>query len=198
MRIISGKFKKRRLYAVPGRSTRPTTDFNREMLFSAYQDYEGKRVLDLYAGTGSFGLEALSRGAVWVDFVEFASPAIATILANIKLLNCADECHIYRKKVLPFLHDCKQQYDIIFLDPPYARDLINPTLAAIYQESILREDGVIIVEHSKQEAIKEAFTGKLIKQKTGKTASFSWLSGQDILSESESPLPQNNYGEVNE
>lgn len=98
MRIISGKYKKRKLFTVEGRSTRPTTDYNREVLFSTYQEYEGKAVLDLFAGTGSFGLEALSRGATWVDFVEFASPAIATLIANIQHLGCGEDCHIYRKK----------------------------------------------------------------------------------------------------
>lgn len=176
MRIISGKHKKRKLYTVAGRTTRPTTDYNREVLFSTYQEYEGKQVLDLYAGTGSFGLEALSRGASWIDFVEFASPAIAVLLANIQLLKCGDECHLYRKKVLPYLKDCQKRYDIIFMDPPYDKNLINPTLAAIYEMNLLSDEGLIIVEHSTREKIDKAFESKLVKQKVGKTATFSWLS----------------------
>ena len=79
MRIITGKYKGQKILGVPGISTRPTTAFNRETIFSMYPHYEGYRVLDLFAGTGAFGLECLSRGAEWVDFVEFATPAIATI-----------------------------------------------------------------------------------------------------------------------
>ncbi len=71
MRIITGIYKKRNLFLVPGMSTRPTSSFNREVIFSVLQDYAGCRVLDLFAGSGSLGLETLSRGAVWVDFVEF-------------------------------------------------------------------------------------------------------------------------------
>ena len=95
MRIITGKFKGRNLFTVDGRSTRPTTAFNREVVFSMWQDYEGRRILDLFAGTGSFGLEALSRGAVWVDFVEFANPAVSTLLKNISLLGCGELCHVW-------------------------------------------------------------------------------------------------------
>lgn len=83
MRIISGRFKGATIHSVPGQKTRPTSSFYREMIFSMVADYEGKRVLDLFAGTGSLGLEALSRGSVWVDFVEFASAAIAVLLKNI-------------------------------------------------------------------------------------------------------------------
>ncbi|HOA28825.1 MAG TPA: 16S rRNA (guanine(966)-N(2))-methyltransferase RsmD [Candidatus Cloacimonadota bacterium] len=175
MRIISGIHKKRRLYTVPGRSTRPTTDFNRELIFSTWQDYEGKKVLDLYAGTGSFGLEALSRGARWVDFVEFASPAIAVLLANIELLSCGNECHIYRKKVMSFLQNCEESYDIIFMDPPYDKNLINPDLASIYERNILSSEGVIIVEHSALEKIKSDYQDRIIREKTGNTTRFTIL-----------------------
>lgn len=98
MRIITGIYKGRKLSPVPGKTTRPTTSFNREVIFSVQQDYTGGYVLDLFAGTGSLGLEALSRGAVWVDFVEFAPAAIATLLANISHLGCGESCHLWRKK----------------------------------------------------------------------------------------------------
>lgn len=176
MRIISGKYKKRKLFTVEGRSTRPTTDYNREVLFSTYQEYEGKAVLDLFAGTGSFGLEALSRGATWVDFVEFASPAIATLIANIQHLGCGEDCHIYRKKVQAFLKDCPKKYDVIFMDPPYDKNLINPCLEAIFTTGILNEGGIIVVEHSAKEEIDPIYSDQVLKHKAGKTASFSWLA----------------------
>ncbi|MCK9331680.1 MAG: 16S rRNA (guanine(966)-N(2))-methyltransferase RsmD [Candidatus Cloacimonetes bacterium] len=176
IRIIAGKHKKRKLFSVPGLTTRPTTDFNREMIFSTYQDFEGKRILDLFAGTGAFGLEALSRGAIWVDFVEFANSAIATILKNTTLLSCTDSCHIYRKRVEAYLKDCSYTYDVIFLDPPYDKNLINPTLQSIMKGNILNPGGVIIAEHSRKEKPADDLCKYIFKQKEGNTCSFSWLS----------------------
>lgn len=175
IRIIAGIYKKRKLASVPGHSTRPTTDYNREMIFSTYQDFEGKRVLDLFAGTGALGLEALSRGAVWVDFVEFASPAIATLLGNIQLIGCGEDCHLYRKKVESYLKTCTQTYDIIFLDPPYDKSLVNPTLQSIFEQDILEPDGVIIVEHSRDETIKAELKDKILQHKSSKACGFTWL-----------------------
>ncbi|MDI3503830.1 MAG: hypothetical protein PWP64_766 [Candidatus Cloacimonadota bacterium] len=175
IRIIAGIYKKRKLYSVPGKSTRPTTNYNREMIFSCYQDFSDKRVLDLFAGTGAFGLEALSRGAAWVDFVEFANPAMGTILNNIKLLGCENQCHVYRKKVASFLKLCKDKYDIIFLDPPYDKNLINPTINSILTANLLNPEAVIIVEHSPRESLTKEHAKMVFKNKTGKTCSFSWL-----------------------
>jgi 16S rRNA (guanine966-N2)-methyltransferase len=175
MRIITGKYKGRNLASVPGRTTRPTTAYNREMLFSVYSDYHGKRVLDLFAGTGSYGLEALSRGAIWADFVEFASPAIAVLIKNINLLGCGADCHIWRKRVEAFLKDCAGTWDVIFLDPPYARDLVNPTLSMIYERGLLSTGATVIVEHSPLEPISAEFADRIIKSKTGKTSSFTLL-----------------------
>ncbi|MEN6445505.1 MAG: 16S rRNA (guanine(966)-N(2))-methyltransferase RsmD [Candidatus Cloacimonas sp.] len=176
MRIITGIYKGHNLFLVPGTSTRPTTSFNREVIFSVYQNYEGYRVLDLFAGTGSLGLEALSRGAQWVDFVEFAPKAINTLLKNINILRCSDKCHLWQKKVAVYLNSCKECYDTIFLDPPYNKDLINPTLQLIFDKELLKEDGIIMVEHSPKEKIISAFSNNIINEKQFKNTSFSWLS----------------------
>lgn len=176
IRVIAGLHKKRKLQSVPGNTTRPTTDFNREMIFSTYQEFDGKRVLDLFAGTGAFGLEAISRGAAWVDFVEFANAAVSTILANIATLSCGDICHLYRKRVESFLKDCDGGYDVIFLDPPYEKNLINPTLRTILERKLLNPEGVIMVEHSRREKIAEDLQQYIIKQKEGKTCCFSWMA----------------------
>lgn len=175
MRVITGRFKGANLQSVPGRSTRPTTSFHREVMFSMYQDFEGKRVLDLYAGTGGLGLEALSRGAVWVDFVEFASVAIAVLLQNIQKLRCASECHIHRRKVEAFLKVFDTPYDLIFMDPPYDKDLVNPTLRQIFERGVLNPGGVVIVEHSGREAIAPEFGPYLLRSKPGKITSLSLL-----------------------
>lgn len=175
MRIITGKYKGRKLFSVEGNSTRPTTAFNRAKVFSIYSDYEGKRILDLFAGTGSLGLEALSRGAVWVDLVEFANPAIATILKNIKLLGCGADCHVWRKRAETFLKTAEGSWDVIFIDPPYAKNLLNPCLEIIYERSLLDAEGVIIAEHSPQETVSETYRDLIIKSKTGQTSCFTLL-----------------------
>lgn len=178
MRIITGKYKGRNLFAVPGFTTRPTTAYNREVVFSTWQDYAGKRVLDLFAGTGSFGLEALSRGALWTDFVEFAPPAISVLLKNIALLNCGTDCHVWRKRVNAFLADAEANWDIIFLDPPYAKNLVNPTLRLIFSRGLLSPGGVVIAEHSPSEPPGPEFDPHLLKTKPGKTSAFTLLSAE--------------------
>jgi len=168
MRIITGRYKGRNLYTVKGRTTRPTTDYNRERVFSMYNHYEGKRVLDLFAGTGSLGLEALSRGAVWADFVEFATPALAALLRNVNLLGCGDICHVWRKRVKAFLKGTDDAWDVIFLDPPYGKGLINTTLRLIFERGLLREGGMIIAEHSPAEPVLPEFKDRINKEKGGK------------------------------
>jgi len=116
-----------------------------------------------------------------VDFVEFASPAIATLLSNVKLIGCEDQCHIYRKKVHSYLKGCTARYDIIFLDPPYDKNLINPTLKSIFASDMLHENAVIIVEHSPKESIAEELSELIFKQKSGKSCSFSWLNASPNL-----------------
>ncbi len=176
MRIITGKYKGRALYTVEGNTTRPTTNYNRELIFSVYSEYEDKRILDLYAGTGSFGLEALSRGAVYVDFVEFASKAIGVMLKNINKLDCSEDCHIHRRRVEQYVKDCTQRYDVIFLDPPYNRNLVNSTIESILKADILNEDGVIIAEHSRREPVSEDYRELIIREKTGNTTNFTLLA----------------------
>ncbi len=176
MRIITGRYKGRNLFTVKGRTTRPTTDYNREMIFSMCGDLEGKRVLDLFAGTGSYGLEALSRGAVWADFVEFATPALAVLLKNVNLLGCGDHCHIWRKRVRAFLKGTPETWDLIFLDPPYDKGLVNPTLRLIRERGLLKRGGMIIAEHSPAEPILPEFQELITRHKQGKTCSFTLLS----------------------
>ncbi len=103
-----------------------------------HQDYLGKKVLDLYAGSGSWGLEALSRGAEYVDFVEFSSLAIGIILQNVQKLGCSERCHIHRKRVEKYLKDAVLDHDLIFLDPPYNKALVRPTLQALSINSSLK------------------------------------------------------------
>jgi 16S rRNA (guanine(966)-N(2))-methyltransferase RsmD len=122
-RVIAGRYGGRRLQAPPGDATRPTADRVREALFSILGDRtEDARVLDLYAGTGALGLEALSRGAREVTFVERAQPALACLRSNLEALGA--DAEVVRADALRWLRSASaaaRQYDLVFLDPPYRR-----------------------------------------------------------------------------
>jgi 16S rRNA (guanine966-N2)-methyltransferase len=165
MRIITGKYKGATLFTVTGNTTRPTTDYQREVIFSMYQDYSGLRVLDLYAGTGSFGLETLSRGADWVDFVEFSNKALTVLIKNIEKLKCGESCHVHRRKVSAFITGAEAKWDVIFLDPPYKKNMVNETITLIKEHDILAPDGLIIVEHHPDEKIAAEFRDNIINYK---------------------------------
>ena len=153
MRVISGKFKGRKLSCADGNTTRPTMDFIKESMFSIVQDLEEKKVLDLFAGSGSLGIEALSRGAVSVDLVEFSTKGISQILNNLKTIGSGNEIKVKRKKVESFIKKCNEKYDVIFVDPPYQKDLINKTLKLIIEFKLLNKNGIIVLEHHPFERI---------------------------------------------
>jgi len=172
MRIITGKFKKANLFAVPGKTARPTTDYIKEVIFSVITSISGKSVLDLYAGSGSLGFEALSRKADFVDFVDFSDKSIKTMKRNIEKLRCTSDCKIHRKKVSAFLNSYENKFDLIFMDPPYNKNLVNSTLEKVISNNLLNENGQIIVEHSPRE---------LIDDKWGKMIVFSKDYGSSVV-----------------
>lgn len=176
MRIIAGKYKRRTLRSVPGNTARPTTDFMKETIFNTIPDCEGVDFLDLYSGSGSIGLEAISRGARRVVMVEFAHKSISTIINNIDTLGCREQCRLVRKKVIPFVKKCEDQFDFIFLDPPYNKKLINSTLAEIFEANLLRENGIIIAEHSPSESLEERWASYIIQIKKTRQSQVSILS----------------------
>jgi 16S rRNA (guanine966-N2)-methyltransferase len=124
LRIIAGEFKGRRLQVPKGSTVRPTADRVREAWFSiVQQSIPDARVLDLFAGSGALGLEALSRGAARVDFVETHRVSLATLKANIEALKVEDRVTIHRMDALRFAERLRPQaYDVAFADPPYATD----------------------------------------------------------------------------
>lgn len=125
MRVIAGRYGGRRLVAPPGRLVRPTADRVREALFSILGDVQGASVLDLFAGSGALGLEALSRGASHAVFVERAGPALAAIEANIGALGVPSEDATLRRRdvfaALSAAREARETYDLVFIDPPYRR-----------------------------------------------------------------------------
>ena len=152
LRIIAGEFKGRRLKTPTGRSVRPTSDRVREAWFSILQtEVPGARVLDLYAGSGALGLEALSRGAHSVDFVEKHSASLAAIRANVEALNVSDRVTIHRGDAMRFAERLQPgQYDLAFADPPYATDEAE-RLAGLFRSTSFAK--VFSIEHAPDRGI---------------------------------------------
>jgi 16S rRNA (guanine966-N2)-methyltransferase len=146
IRIIAGDFKGRRLKTPDTDAVRPTADRVREAWFSILQrQIRGARVLDLYAGSGALGLEALSRGAVSADFVEVRRAALAALKANITTLKVADRVHVHRVDALKFAEQLQPgQYDVVFADPPYDTDAAARLVA---QFRIVQFGRVLSIEH---------------------------------------------------
>lgn len=175
MRIIAGKFRGRQLKSPPSLQTRPTSDRLRETLFNILAPrFEGARFLDLCAGTGAVGIEALSRGAAHVFFVDQSRKMCALIEANVQALKIDErEIDIVTAEATKFLgqHVKKgeQPFDIIFFDPPYAADY-EAVLSYVGEQAavLLIEDGLVVVEHQKKRELAEEFGAleryRLLKQ----------------------------------
>lgn len=147
MRVISGTAGGRRLKELQGMDTRPTTDKVKESLFNIIQfEIEGRKVLDLFGGTGQLGIEALSRGAEHCTFVEQRRDAVALIRENVKYCDLQNQARIVQGESLSFLTTCREKFDVIFLDPPYQTDLLDRSLELITKFDILNEHGIIICE----------------------------------------------------
>jgi 16S rRNA (guanine966-N2)-methyltransferase len=154
IRIIGGEHRSRQLKVLDRPGLRPTPDRVRETLFNwLATDIQGVRVLDLFAGSGALGFEALSRGAAWCDFVE-KDPAAARLLqANIDLLRLGQRAQLRQYDAVAFLkHPPAQPYDLVFLDPPYASDLLEKALTLFNQAAWLAPSAKIFIEHSTHHA----------------------------------------------
>ena len=174
MRIIAGKYRGRKLKSPPGADTRPTSDRLRETLFNILAPrIEGARFLDLCAGTGAVGLEALSRGAEHATFVDKSKKMCALIEANASALEIdQQQADIVTAEAAEYLRRRARKsdvsFDIIFIDPPYAADYGEVLLyVGLHARTMLVEDGVVIVEHFKKRDLGEAF-GELKRYRTVK------------------------------
>ena len=147
MRVITGAARGRRLKELEGYETRPTTDRVKEGVFNIVQfDIEGRKVLDLFAGTGQLGIESLSRGAASAVFVEQRRDAAALIRDNLKITNLGENARVVCGDALAFLSSAREKFDLIFIDPPYAANLWKNAMEAIYQFDILSNHGIIVCE----------------------------------------------------
>ena len=147
MRVISGSARGRRLKELPGMDTRPTTDQVKESIFNIIQfDVEGRKVLDLFAGTGQMGIEALSRGAAHATFVDLAPAAAKIVRENVELTRFTDVSKVVQSDWRGFLSSCREKFDLIFLDPPYKTDMLENAMQTIAAIDILSEHGIMICE----------------------------------------------------
>jgi 16S rRNA (guanine966-N2)-methyltransferase len=155
LRVVAGNFKGRRLAAPRGTRTRPTADRVREALFSMLGDVGGARVLDLYAGSGALGIEALSRGADSAVFVERDAPAVAAIERNLAAVGV--EAKVLRQDVLRFLAGADGPFDLVFCDPPYdsASRLAGPLAERL--PALTAEHARIVTESDKRNPLQLPF-----------------------------------------
>ena len=127
--------------------TRPTTDKVKESVFNIIQfELEGRRVLDLFGGTGQLGIEALSRGAAHCTFVDMRREAAALIRENVRTCGFSEQTRVVQGDALSFLAASREKFDVIFLDPPYHTDLLEKSINAIEKFDILGEHGIMVCE----------------------------------------------------
>ena len=160
MRVITGKARGVVLKTPEGMQTRPTTDRVKEAMFSIIQfEIPGARVLDLFGGTGQLGIEALSRGAKRAVFVDAREDACKLIRENLAKTKLSQDAFVVRADYLDYLKRCKETFDVIFLDPPYAEVFLENALKLITEIDILQTNGIIIAERTLDKEIPWEFAG---------------------------------------
>jgi 16S rRNA (guanine966-N2)-methyltransferase len=163
MRIIGGKAKGRRFVIPAGIRIRPTSDRIKESLFNILPDIHGGRFLDLFAGTGSVGMEALSRGAARAVFVEIERLCIEAMKVHLARFGFSgqEECiSTTAERAVQLLGERGERFDVIFMDPPYEEGYVIRTLQQINDNRVLAEDGIVAVQHSARETAEEE-TGRM-------------------------------------
>lgn len=160
MRVITGSARGVRLLTPEGEQTRPTTDRVKEALFNIIQfDIEGRSVLDLFAGTGQLGIEALSRGAKTATFVDNRTEAAKLIKENIRKTKFQDQSTVFVGDYATFLQTSRQRFDLIFLDPPYAESFLENALKRISTIDIVKDGGIIICERPVEKELSQELSG---------------------------------------
>ena len=152
MRIITGNAKGVRLVTLEGEATRPTSERAKEAVFSMIQfDLEGRTVLDLFAGSGQMGLEALSRGAAGAVFVDSSNAACDIIRANAKKTRLEDRCRVFCRDYKSFLMSATEKFDIVFIDPPYAMRAVPDALSALLENGMLKKTTFAVCESAEED-----------------------------------------------
>jgi len=156
MRIIAGQHRGRNLVTVRDHSVRPTTDRAKQTIFDILSnrlDFDGIEVLDLFAGSGSLGLEAISRGARQVTFVDKSPQSLQVLETNVRTLGCSEQCTSYAADVFWYLKNARRSFDLVFVDPPYRLERIADLPAELYASEALREGTHVVMEHSKESPV---------------------------------------------
>lgn len=161
MRIIAGTFRSRKVAPVQGMETRPTADKIKQSVFDQLgQSFYGGRALDLFAGSGNIGLEALSRGIDHVVFVDSAKIAIQTIQENVKAFNVQQQCtilHMNYESALNLLAEQHQTFDLIYIDPPYLHQQMNKILMFLDQHGMVALGGRVVCESLKEDIFQSEY-----------------------------------------
>ena len=168
MWVTGGKAKGTRLKTLPRRSIRPTTSVVRQAIFSLLENRttNWRRVLDLYAGSGALGIEALSRRAEWVDFVDQRKSCCDIIRTNLEKVGELHRAHIYCCSVNKAVAFLSNDYDIIFLDPPYSDPSVNNSLVSLAKSSLPGENSTIVLCHANRFSLNSDYDGvHLVEQR---------------------------------
>ena len=168
MRIITGKYKGRLLDSLRDNSVRPATDRVKGTIFNMLQNRLSlldTHVLDLFAGIGSLGFEALSRGAADVVFVDENRHVLDTIHSNAQRLGCEECCYVLQTDALMFIGQSNDQFDLIFADPPYVYTETSKLPYLIFQRKLLKSEGFLIIEHDKRTIFEPSELYRLAVQK---------------------------------
>lgn len=181
MRVISGTCRGRKLASLEGRDIRPTSDRIKETMFNILGTRVKKaRVLDLFAGTGALGLEALSRGAAHAVFVDVSAASCRIIQQNIDHCRFFQQSCVIRKDIfigqLP-ASVISSSFDLVFMDPPYHKNHVKTLLEKHWISSLLSEDGVVVAEHDAQETLPDTLNGlDIFRQKKYSRTTVSFLT----------------------
>ena len=174
MRIISGRFKGKKISQPKNKQTRPLKDLTKESIFNILNhsnkfkiSVENSIVLDLFSGVGSFGLECLSRGAKHVTFVENYSGVLSILKNNLNNLNISEKYEIIEEDLISNfpIKKIRQKFNIIFLDPPYKEKRLPNIIDDIFQEKILNKNGIIVIHRNKKENDKFSKNFKILDEK---------------------------------
>lgn len=154
MRVITGLARGRVLKTLEGEDVRPTTDRVKEAIFSIIQfEIEGREVLDLFAGSGQLGIEALSRGAAYATFTDLSKDAVSVIKSNLLSTGLHKNSAVLQSDAMTFLRNSRKKFDIIFMDPPYSKGILQKALPLAAE--VVNDGGVIICEHPYGEELPE-------------------------------------------
>jgi 16S rRNA (guanine966-N2)-methyltransferase len=173
MRIIAGNFRGRSIESVRDLSVRPTTDRAKQTIFDILTNrivFDDLEVLDLFAGSGSLGLEAISRGVKSVTFIDKSRKSLDVLEKNVISLGCKSQCSIYQADVFWYLKNINRLYDLVFVDPPYKLENIGLLPNAVYDSGVLHNGSYVVMEHSRESKIElDENKYEIIKKPFGQT-----------------------------